>query len=228
MSPAAILSMPSLASDHPFAPKQSLSHSDMPPYAGWEYVNFGDDYSESDEQSVFSFDSVASDLQPSVYFEGSSGHPSPAGCEITLQNPEGQFIPEPQLCSEPQYMPQPELMPTIDPATTILPSTSVAYPPTPSPLFERRRRAATISTLPSPLTVRGWRCPAPITREAYSSPASKSAYGAISTPVIAYSKPRLVCANLTSTALCLHPPTRRAPWALSLSRALTTSRHRCS
>ncbi|KAI0648402.1 hypothetical protein C8Q79DRAFT_1008729 [Trametes meyenii] len=153
MSPAAILSMPSLASDRPFAPKRSLSHSDMPPYAGWEYVNFGDDYSESDEQSVFSFDSVASDLQPSVYFEGSSGHPSPAGCEITLQNPEGQFIPEPQLCSEPQYMPQPELMPTIDPATTILPSTSVAYPPTPSPLFERRRRAATISTLPSPLTV---------------------------------------------------------------------------
>ncbi len=53
----------------------------------------------------------------------------------------------------PPGIPEPQVSSSIDPST-LLPSTNFAYPPPPaSPLFERRRRAATISTLPSPLTV---------------------------------------------------------------------------
>ncbi|KAH9890534.1 hypothetical protein C8Q73DRAFT_792979 [Cubamyces lactineus] len=160
MSQSAMNSMPSLVSDRPLAPKRSFSYSDMPPYVLTEYINFGDEYSESDDQSIFSFDSAISEPSPMFFSGEPSEQSSPVGCEITLQNPEGQYIPEPQLVSDPRLMPEPQAMPAaVDPLTTMLPpasssSSSGVYPlPPPSPLFERRRRAATISTLPSPLTV---------------------------------------------------------------------------
>ncbi|KAI0781485.1 hypothetical protein BD413DRAFT_608618 [Trametes elegans] len=154
MSQSAMVSMPALIGDRPLAPKRSFSQSDIPAYSPWDYVNLGDDFSETDDQSIFSFESAISEPAPEMYLGGSPSHPSPVGCESTLQNPERQFIPQSQLAPDPLAMPEPQMAPAVDPSTTILPSTSFGYPhPPPSPLFERRRRAATISTLPSPLTV---------------------------------------------------------------------------
>ncbi|KAH9857524.1 hypothetical protein C2E23DRAFT_278656 [Lenzites betulinus] len=123
MSQAAMLSMPSLVSERPLALKRSFSHSDMQPYSPWDYVNLGDDYSESDDQSIFSFDSVGGEPSPAAYGGEHSDQPSP------LHTPEGHFMPEPQHISTPLEMPEPLVMPSVDPATMMLPSTSVAPPP---------------------------------------------------------------------------------------------------
>ncbi|CDO71880.1 hypothetical protein BN946_scf184940.g27 [Trametes cinnabarina] len=155
MSHQAMVSMPSLVSERPGAPKRSLSHSDMPPYSMSEYVNLGNDHSEADEQSIFSFDSAVSEPSPAYRLGDLSEQPSPVSCEITIQNPEGQFVSQSQLGPDQCFTSQPPAMPeSIDPLSTLLPPSTNTYPTQPtSPLFERRRRAATISTLPSPLTV---------------------------------------------------------------------------
>lgn len=86
LSQTAMLSMPSLAADHrPIAPKRSFSHSDMPPYSPWDYVNLGDEYSESDDTSIFSFESAPSEQRSyGVYLGVPSEQPSPGNFETSV------------------------------------------------------------------------------------------------------------------------------------------------
>ncbi|KAI0696553.1 hypothetical protein C8T65DRAFT_663474 [Cerioporus squamosus] len=109
----------------------SYSYQGEVAYSPWEYVQFEDCYTDADEQSIHSFDSVPSEPSPVAYV----GDASPQ------QMSPNEFGAQSQ-------MPEPMLMPTPDP---VMPSPSSADPS--GPLLERRRRAATMSMVPPPLTV---------------------------------------------------------------------------
>ncbi|RDX52899.1 hypothetical protein OH76DRAFT_133482 [Lentinus brumalis] len=126
---AHVQSTPDLVADRPLyaAPKRtwSYSYSGEVAYSPWEYVQFDDYYTDADERSIHSFDSVQSDPY--------MGDASPQ-----QMSPNGFGA----------QMPEPIFMPTPIPST---PSSS--FTDSDGPLLERRRRAATISMVPPPLTV---------------------------------------------------------------------------
>ncbi|RPD59314.1 hypothetical protein L226DRAFT_614133 [Lentinus tigrinus ALCF2SS1-7] len=136
-------STPNLVPDRPLypVPKRtwSYSYTGEIKYSPWEYVDFDDAHTkDADSQSINSFDSsVPSEPSPVAYVGDTSPQQmSPNEFGAQLQMPEPMFMPHPEPA-----MPAPS-------------STSSSYmPPSSGPLFERRRRAATMSMVPSPLTV---------------------------------------------------------------------------
>ncbi|KAI0737984.1 hypothetical protein C8Q80DRAFT_1209550 [Daedaleopsis nitida] len=139
-SGGSVHSTPSFVEERPLFSSlpRTVSYTEGASYSPWDYISFDKCYTESDDQSSQSFGSITPEHSPLAYF--------------------GEMSPE-QLSPQHEYNAPLQVADTLymaptNVATSVDIATSASYIPPPSgPLFERRRRSATTSMIPSPMTV---------------------------------------------------------------------------